>query len=230
MLGDYRGRPWDERADVWIILAKRARRCPLNAEFAEAAEETPGNVALRSRWPLRSHEPQRRAKGVVKFLPRQVFFLEFSHVRPFKMGVDQAQEGRPRREARQDFHAPHQGTHRRGPRRRRRPRHEPAPAHHHRRREGGEHARREHQARHPPRHGRGAGRVVRGSAVRRLRPGRRRGHHRRPHRQQEPHGRRAASRARKARRQPRRQPTPSPGCSPRRATSSSRSRRPTKRS
>jgi hypothetical protein len=22
-LGDYRGRPWDERADVWIILAKR---------------------------------------------------------------------------------------------------------------------------------------------------------------------------------------------------------------
>jgi hypothetical protein len=24
VLGDYRGRPWDERADVWIILARRA--------------------------------------------------------------------------------------------------------------------------------------------------------------------------------------------------------------
>jgi len=23
VLGDYRGRPWDARADVWIILAKR---------------------------------------------------------------------------------------------------------------------------------------------------------------------------------------------------------------
>jgi hypothetical protein len=23
VLGDYRGRPWDERADVWIILARR---------------------------------------------------------------------------------------------------------------------------------------------------------------------------------------------------------------
>ena len=23
VLGDYRGRPWDDRADVWIILAKR---------------------------------------------------------------------------------------------------------------------------------------------------------------------------------------------------------------
>jgi hypothetical protein len=22
-LGDYRGRPWDERADVWIILARK---------------------------------------------------------------------------------------------------------------------------------------------------------------------------------------------------------------
>jgi hypothetical protein len=22
-LGDYRGGPWDERADVWVILAKR---------------------------------------------------------------------------------------------------------------------------------------------------------------------------------------------------------------
>ena len=61
-------------------------------------------------------------------------------------------------------------------------------------------------------------------------PGRRRGHHRRADRQQEPHRRRAAPHARKARRQPRRRPTPSPGCSPRRATSSSRSRRPTKRS
>ena len=63
-----------------------------------------------------------------------------------------------------------------------------------------------------------------------LRARRRGGDHRRPHRQQEPHGRRAAPHARKARRQPRRRPTPSPGCSPRRATSSSRSRRPTKRS
>ena len=25
VLGDYRGRPWDERADVWIILARRSR-------------------------------------------------------------------------------------------------------------------------------------------------------------------------------------------------------------
>jgi hypothetical protein len=23
VLGDYRGHPWDERADVWIILARR---------------------------------------------------------------------------------------------------------------------------------------------------------------------------------------------------------------
>jgi len=23
VLGDYRGRPWEERADVWIILAKK---------------------------------------------------------------------------------------------------------------------------------------------------------------------------------------------------------------
>jgi hypothetical protein len=23
VLGDYQGRPWDERADVWIILAKK---------------------------------------------------------------------------------------------------------------------------------------------------------------------------------------------------------------
>jgi hypothetical protein len=23
VLGDYRGRPWDDRADVWIILARR---------------------------------------------------------------------------------------------------------------------------------------------------------------------------------------------------------------
>jgi len=23
VVGDYRGRPWDERADVWIILAKK---------------------------------------------------------------------------------------------------------------------------------------------------------------------------------------------------------------
>jgi hypothetical protein len=23
VLGDYRGRPWDVRADVWIILARR---------------------------------------------------------------------------------------------------------------------------------------------------------------------------------------------------------------
>jgi hypothetical protein len=22
-LGDYRGRPWDERADVWILLAEK---------------------------------------------------------------------------------------------------------------------------------------------------------------------------------------------------------------
>jgi len=26
VLGDYRGRPWDERADVWIIMAKRHRK------------------------------------------------------------------------------------------------------------------------------------------------------------------------------------------------------------
>ena len=26
MLGDYRGGPWDERADVWVILARRAHR------------------------------------------------------------------------------------------------------------------------------------------------------------------------------------------------------------
>ena len=26
VLGDYRGGPWDERADVWIILAKKSVR------------------------------------------------------------------------------------------------------------------------------------------------------------------------------------------------------------
>jgi hypothetical protein len=23
VLGDYRGRPWDDRADVWILMAKK---------------------------------------------------------------------------------------------------------------------------------------------------------------------------------------------------------------
>jgi hypothetical protein len=40
-----------------------------------------------------SHRPL----AMVKFHPRQAFFLEFSHVRPLKMGVNQAQEGRSRR-------------------------------------------------------------------------------------------------------------------------------------
>ena len=45
-------------------------------------------------------------------------------------------KGAARRQARQDFHAPHQGIDGRGPHRRRRSRHEPAAADDHRRREG----------------------------------------------------------------------------------------------
>ena len=44
------------------------------------------------------------------------------YVRPFQVAHDQAQEGRRGRQARQDLHAHHQGTDRRGPRRRRRSR------------------------------------------------------------------------------------------------------------
>src|SRR6185295_8104627 len=28
VLGDYRGGPWDHRADVWIVLARKRRRVP----------------------------------------------------------------------------------------------------------------------------------------------------------------------------------------------------------
>ncbi len=64
--------------------------------------------------------------------------------------------------------------------------------------------------------------LVRRSAVRGLRAGRRRGDHRRAHRQQEPHGRRAAAHAREARRQPRRDQRRRLDVRTRRATSSSR--------
>jgi ubiquinone/menaquinone biosynthesis C-methylase UbiE len=38
LLGDYRGRPWDERADVWIVLATRiGRRIPHGRRPARAA-------------------------------------------------------------------------------------------------------------------------------------------------------------------------------------------------
>ena len=49
-------------------------------------------------------------------------------------------------------------------------------------------------------------------------------------RQQEPHRRRDPAHAREVQRQSRARPTPSPGCSPRRATSSSTRKRPTRRS
>ncbi len=54
----------------------------------------------------------------------------------------------------------------------------------------GQHARRQHQARHPPRHGRRRRRDVRRSDLRGLRPGWRRDPHGNAHRQQEPHRRR----------------------------------------
>ena len=106
---------------------------------------------------------------------------------------------------------------------------EPAPAHDHRRGQVGQHAGRQHQARDPARHGRAARRRLRRDHLRGLRPRRRRGHHRDADRQQEPHRRRAPPHARQARRQPRRRRTASPGCSTRRATSSSRRPRPTRR-
>ena len=100
--------------------------------------------------------------------PHPVDVLEFavffnasrgsSHVWPFQVAHHQAQEGRGRRQARQDLHAHHQGIDDRGARRRRRSRQQPAPAHGHRRRQGRQHARRQHQARDPAGHGRGAGR------------------------------------------------------------------------
>src|SRR5690242_4861832 len=58
---------------------------------------------------------------------------------------------------------------------------------------------REHRSGDSPRHWPGAGRLVRGSAVRRLRSRRRGDDHRGPHRQQKPHGRRDSPPARKAR-------------------------------
>ena len=68
--------------------------------------------------------------------------------------------------------------------------HESAPAHDHRRGQGEQHAAREHRARHPPRHRRRAGRLVRRDHVRGLRPRRRRAADPDADRQQEPHGRR----------------------------------------
>ena len=49
--------------------------------------------------------------------------------------------------------------------------HEPAASHDYRRREGAEHARRKHQAGHPPWHGRGTRCLVRRSSVRGVRAG-----------------------------------------------------------
>ena len=118
---------------------------------------------------------------------------------------------------------------RRGPRRRRRSGHEPAPAHDHRRGQGGQHARRQHQARHPARHRRAARRLVRGDHLRGLRPRRRGAHHRDADRQQEPHRRRDPPHARRSTAATSARRTASPGCSTRRATSSSRRPRPTRR-
>ena len=99
------------------------------------------------------------------FSPISLISRGFRHVRPFKMGVNQAQERRRGRQARQGFHAPHQGIDGCGPGWRRRPRHEPAASHDHRGRQAEQHARRQHQARDSPGHRRRAGRVVRRGAV-----------------------------------------------------------------
>ena len=32
VLGDYDGKPWDSRADVWLILAQKAPRLPRGRE------------------------------------------------------------------------------------------------------------------------------------------------------------------------------------------------------
>jgi ubiquinone/menaquinone biosynthesis C-methylase UbiE len=39
VLGDYRGRPWDERADVWIIMARRRAALPVERRAHRAHRE-----------------------------------------------------------------------------------------------------------------------------------------------------------------------------------------------
>ena len=39
VLGDYRGRPWDERADVWIIMARRRPALPVERRVRRARSE-----------------------------------------------------------------------------------------------------------------------------------------------------------------------------------------------
>ncbi len=133
-------------------------------------------------------------------IPKSSILRGFAHVRPFQMGHNQAQEGRAGRQARQDFHPPDQGNHHGGQERRRR-RKEPAPAHRRGRGQGREHAGRQHQARHPARHRRVAGRHLRRDHLRRLRS-RRRGHPGRSlDRQPQPHRQRNPSRLLQERRQ-----------------------------
>ena len=83
-----------------------------------------------------------------------------SYVWPFKMGHNQAQEGRAGRQAGQDFHAPDQGNQHRG-QEWRRSGYQSAAARRHRGRQSREHAGGQHQARHPARHRRIARRNLR---------------------------------------------------------------------
>jgi hypothetical protein len=90
--------------------------------------------------------------SVAQRLLHTVICTEVSHVRPFKMGHNQAQKGRARCQARQDIHPPDQGNLSRCQGRRRRSRRQPAPAQRHSRSQGREHAAGQHQARHPARY------------------------------------------------------------------------------
>ena len=132
-------------------------------------------------------------------------FRGVAYVRPLQVVDDQAQEGRRRRQARQDLHQADPRDRDRGPDRRRRPRRQPAPAPRGRQGARREHAQGQDRARDQEGHRRRRGRGLRGGGLRGLRPGRHRDLRRGADRQQEPHRRRGAPRPHQARRQPRRE-------------------------
>ena len=109
------------------------------------------------------------------------------YVWTFTVVADQAEEGQDGRPAREALLEDPARDHRRGQERRRRPQGQPAPEGGHGVGAGGQHARRQHQARHPEGHRRAPGRVVRRDRLRGLRGGRGGGDGADPHRQQEPH-------------------------------------------
>ena len=112
------------------------------------------------------------------------------HGRPQQVGEHQAQEGRDRRQARQDLHAPDQGNHGGRAAGRRRPVDESAAAPRGRQGDGPEHAEGHDRARDQARRGRPRRRELRGDPLRRLRHQRRGGdrrlHDRQPRRAPSP--------------------------------------------